>query len=248
MKLADIVKEALLQLGENGTHKVMVGMNHAQDLWRTLNMDVMRGIHTERLEVTDLRTIDFPSDYVEYKKLAVCIPGGILRSLGKSDRMCMITTDDCGDELPVDGGDPRGIPPDLVDAEDYYYYWTFNDYGGQYGRGAGYAQEGYFREDRENKRFQLSSAVTGTHIVLEYITTGLVAYKDTEVHEFAVQAVKEYVKWKMCEGKNSKRQASEQYEQNYWREYRNLRKRNNRGDLDEIMTALRRGFKASARN
>ena len=105
VSLNEIINRTLFQMGETGTQKKLVALTHAQDIWRKLNFDVMRNVKTVVLPLDAAKTVGYPPDYVDYDLIGMPVDGGgIIRAYGRNPNMRPLVTDDCGNEVALDGG------------------------------------------------------------------------------------------------------------------------------------------------
>ena len=207
-----------------------------------LNMDVS-GIPTVTLLTIDETTCraDLPEDYLNYKRIGVCI-GGRVVDLGRDDTLCLNrVVDDCGDQqaIPVtpDPRDSTAIPFNGVPLP-MDFWWGGN--GGMFGLGAGNNKNGYYRIDKENDQILFASSVSGT-IVLEYLSTPKKNKGEFVVHPYCVEALKAFIEWRMT-NKKQYMGAWQISRTEYYNQRRLAKARFDTFTLGEIYQALNKSF------
>lgn len=208
-----------------------------------LNMDVS-GIPTITTLEIDENTCraDLPEDYLNYKRIGVCI-GGRVVSLGRDDTLCLNpSVDDCGDLQAI------LVTPDPRDFTDTPFngtplplgYANYGSNGGIFGLGGGNNKNGYYRIDKENNQILFASSVSGT-IVLEYLSTPKKDKGEFVVHPYCVEALKAFIEWRMT-NKKMAMGAWQLSRTEYYNQRRLSKARFNNFTLEEIYQALNKSF------
>lgn len=133
-----------------------------------------------KLPVTSINTADLPDDFVDYKKIGLCINGKIW-TLSRSDNMCMTITEECGEETNTN----TKIESFVVD-------------GTYYGLGGGYNISN-FQIDYVNRRIKLDGNIPGGYIILEYTSTGIELSGNIILPIIALEALIAWVHFKRTE-------------------------------------------------
>lgn len=136
--------------------------------------------HDFDLEVTKVVAVDatthtfsFPSDYVRYTALATPIDG----------RWWLFTRDQ--QIVPLTDDDGAAIVDSVVDVADYKFPTDFSSGGGW--------NKYNFREDRENRRFQLGGAIPEV-TVLKYVSNGIDATGDINIPRYAARTLEYWIR------------------------------------------------------
>lgn len=184
-------------------HKYAFALSYAIDGVKELHYDVAGEVKTVVLPIdANTKSVNFPADYSNYTKIGVCINGNLI-TLGLNPYMCTeVKYDDCGDLTTFEGGNLKGMQYN-VDAEgepSWGGYWFYNagGNGAMYGHGGGFSKHGYYKEDREHRRFLFNSDIRASEIVLEYVTNGYTPGETTLVWEQAKDALIAYIEWIDC--------------------------------------------------
>ena len=137
-------------------------------------------VHDFELEVTKVVTVNattntfsYPSDYVRYVAIATPIEG----------RWWLFTRDD--QIIPLKDDDGATVVDSLVDVADYKFPTDFSSGGGW--------NKYNFREDQENRRFQLGGA-TPDVVVLKYVSTGIDADGDINIPRYSARTLEYWVR------------------------------------------------------
>jgi len=244
-KLREIVSERLIEMGESNLNKYARAYQLAVACLRSLNMDLSGVPKIVSLSINSNDTVDLPNDYLQYTRVAICDKNGNLRSLGINNNFCLNQkTNDCGDPQSKDikiGG--MSYSPNMF----------FNNYrngeviGKFFGLGGGNNAVGSFRIDRDRNQILLGALGRDySHIVLEYISDIDSVNDDYEVHPYIVEAVKDYITWKMYAFNPKMMLGDKQlFEKSYWNNYRLAKNRFAAFTTDEFLQAIRSGNFAS---
>lgn len=191
MTLFNLCKELLLEIGDNSPHKLARFIQYGIAGLREFSLDFSGGaITTVSLTVNANGTADLPSDYIRYRRIAVCDSDGNLHDLGWNPDMCPLAPDDCGALTEVAG--TNGL---------IAFGYSDNDFrngevlGRQFGLGGGNNTRGYYKIDETNGFIVLQN-FTGDNVWLEYVADlKRNSNGEFEVHPYIVTALKAFIRW-----------------------------------------------------
>jgi len=138
-----------------------------------------------------LQTVDMPSDYEYYTKVAINVNGRYLTLTMNPNMPLDRRTDTCGDEVVENNNIPSF---DIYQQVNYGYGYRFaghyragNYVGELYGLGGGFNRAGYFTIDEKLRRFQFTN-VPRTEVVIEYVSNNV--GEGTMVDDMAVPVIR----------------------------------------------------------
>jgi len=254
--LTDICNELLIEMGEAQSNKFARYFQLGLSCLREQNMDLSGVFKVATLTVSSNDTVDLPSDYLNYSRIALCGRDGQLHSLGRNDNICLDKNyNSCGEVSNENNPVPTSSQATTVAG----IWWT-SDYlddnirngeliGRFFGIGGGNNANGYYRIDLANGQIQLGRIPTGTDsIVLEYLADINSVDGDFEVHPFLVETVKNWIYWKLiardrARNGNEKEMAMIDFQKSE----RISRIRFNSRTADEWLAAFRHGNQASVK-
>lgn len=192
---ADIlVREMLIETGESTLHKYARYLQYIISGLREFNLDTSGIPKAVLLTVNSNNTVDLPSDYIAYIRIATCGDDGNLHHLGHNPKMCYLETDDCGD-LKKATGTGEGS---FSDAEGGHLR---NDeaIGRYFGVGGGNNANGYFRIRPRDGYIELQGFDDST-VWLEYLAD-IERNEEGEfkIHPYLVEALKDWIQWKVIQ-------------------------------------------------
>ena len=165
--------------------------------YKELNYTILPTIKVDYFKLSDIYTIDFPDDYVDYVMIAMDI-GGRLVTLSVNPKIPLSRKrNDCGEPI-VDFTSNLNTDVGylLPYTNGYFFASTYRNgqyVGERFAHGGGFNRYGYFRVDYEMKRFQFQNTIPNVEIVMEYKSTGIDCNGDALVPDDAVQAIVAYV-------------------------------------------------------
>ena len=176
-----------------------------------LNLWHLNNIEVEYLRMSEAKTVDLPSDFVDWLKIGVPI-GGKLRVLTNHKQILFPRT--------FKDGAPVGNTDDGTISGAIYLTGHFRDgqyVGGLYGLPGGIDQA-YYRIDKETRTIIFSGSVPRAEIVLEYISNGIKLQGTTVIPREAVPALRAWALWQNIEnnpkvGATEKERKKSQYEE-----------------------------------
>jgi hypothetical protein len=195
-----------------------------------------------------IATLPFPSDYVQFSRIGT-VEGDRVKTMIQNNKLALAQSlNSCGQPINNSPYLPNyQLPASGLVADYSYYSVSYADTSGAiYGFGnGGYLNDGQFRVDLENRRFQFSSDWASKTIYLEYVGTGLNPTGNTVVDENARKTIKLYIRWQAAEtSKNSTEAAIERARLNYWNENLTATKRMV-VNLDKILGIARESYKGT---
>jgi len=223
------VHSVMADLDETSTVNYPRYLKWAIDCFNELNLYVSPVIKTVELQIEDNLTIPYPEDYINYVAIGVNI-NGKLWTLTRNDDIALDRRENC----PVALAEAVTLSQDQTQNQilsiipyRYYFGGTFRGgqyVGEQYAFGGGWNYKGYYTEDHEKKRFQFSSAVPKSTIVLEYKSTGIDCDGSVQVPMPSIPAIVSYIHWKRIEHNNRVPMADKERKYSLWKvEFQKLR-------------------------
>lgn len=152
--------------------------------------------HLDTIEVVYLRmssakTVDLPTDFVDYTKIGIPV-NGKLRILTKKDNILLPRS--FADGAPVGNADDENSTSGSIFFVDHFRNGQFT--AGLYGLSGG-IDSAYYRIDRESRQIVFSGTVVRGEVVLEYVSSGIKLSGQTNIPRETVPALQAYVAWNM---------------------------------------------------
>lgn len=223
--LSEVVGAYLLENGEPEV-KRMKFMQLAISGLHELSLDYTGVPKMATLPLTAVDTVNLPSDYINYMKIAIVGRGGELHSLGVNNDMSLHQRRDIrgrineqylrnhqqNENTQFEAKILQAQEPIEVDSNfwaanfqsDYFpeHYRNGEVTGGFYNIGGGRNSNGYYRVDAANGVIHIKCPAM-PYIVLEYLADLERINKDgrmqLQVHPFFVECLKEWIYWKSIE-------------------------------------------------
>ncbi len=223
----------------------------AKEALRDWTLDKRNEVNVVVDVTTNIATLPFPDDYLKWSKIGTVV-GDRIKTLIVNNKLALVhSLDSNGDPInnppytPNYTGSTSSIISGTVIGNGYYYYDVSNT--GIYGFGnGGYLNDGQFRVDLANRRFQFSSDWTNKTIYLEYVSTGLNPTAATVVDGNASKTIKRYIRWQAIETSRTSSMAEKmRAEEQYWNENLTASKRTLDVSIDKILGIAREGYKTS---
>lgn len=239
MTLDQLIREYLVEIGEDTTHKYRRFLQYGISGLREFNLDTNGVPTTVILPVNANDTVNLPDDYINYIKIAICSDDGNLHALGFNPNMCLPRDlDDCGNEEANTGGGTGGI----IDSEGGHF--LNNEQVGRYfGLGGGTNSHGYYKIDKKNNWISLQN-YTSEEIWLEYLAKiGRDTNGEFQVHPYLEFALKQWMAW-LSILRNPRHSVNQEVraKHNFLSEKRKANKRFGRFTFEEAVQAKRRTF------
>lgn len=234
ISVEEVIQNLLIEEGKSSEHEYLRYFNIAMSGLKELNFDTVRQIKSIELEIDHKNTVNLPTDYVSYLRIATANSNGELNYLGTRDRINLV----------------HGVTSSNTEDKTQHPVFTDNTPGdglwGRYGQGGGNNANGYYRENFEEETIEFSS-VTGK-VIIEYISDGSSDLEGDriKIHSFAEEALKSYIYWKSIYRKrainmNEKMLAKKEY----YNQKRLARARMQSFNKQEAMQTTRKAFKQS---
>lgn len=245
-KLQDIVSEWLVENGKNESQRARLYTIALSGL-RELHLDVNGIVKIVELCINENDTVDLPTDFIRYSKIAVAGNDGRIYTLGRDNSINLSPS--CGDQ----GRTFTNSNP--IDAFTGYpfsgYFYGVNGFtGGVFGLGGGTNNYGYYRYKRETNQLWLTnlSLPSGCTIVLEYISDINSDGDDFIVHPYIIQTIKDWISWKYVAGDRNTNLGEKQLRQkNFYNSLRIAKNRYASCTPEEWAIELRKTNTASVR-
>ncbi len=273
--LTAIVSELMIEMGQSQNNQQARMYQLGMACLREQNMDLSGFPKIVSLVPNANDTVDLPSDYLNYTRIAICGPDGVLHSLGRNDNLCLDKNyTACG--VPSNQNNSgslntqatttgvnnlngnNGLQNTFWAAVDN---WDDNYRNGElmgrfFGIGGGNNANGYYRIDIPNGQILLAGGWAWTAnnngimptIVLEYLADIEASGNDYIVHPFLIETVKDYIFWKLI-ARDRNRNANEKQMAmiDYQKSERLSRIRFNSRTLENWAEAFRFGNKAAVK-
>lgn len=248
--LDQIVKQTLIDLGENTEHKYMKFLQWAIRGIKEFNYDLLNEPKTEIFSLNDDHTIDLPDDYINWSKVGIIRHGKIFTLQQNSSFAFPRAVDDCGKSIH----DITSVT--CLAAEQtqkvtgpwtiFFNYRNGRNLGNLFGLGGGFNPFGYFRVDKEKHQMAFTSEVPNGDLVLEYIAMNVNPDGSAKVHLFVEESLIAFVHWKRVQQRKDIPQIEKaRARHDYFEERRRARSRLNNFSLEDWLKAGRKGYSLS---
>jgi hypothetical protein len=241
--LSDICNELLIEMGESQSNKFARFYQLGVAGLRKMNFNTIGVPKVVELTISSADTAPLPNDYVRYTKIALCIDGR-LYCLGEDNSLCLNKNyDDCGN--PVAHG--NNITPNGFVSTQYYadHYRNGENMGRFFGIGADNNLLGYYRIDKENNQILFSELTCSASVVMEYLADINSIDGDFEVHPFCVEALKDWIFWKLKQRSSKPLGEQQLAEQNFRDSSRLMRMMVTSSTKEEWVAAFQSGNQAT---
>lgn len=200
--LDSIIKELLNEMGEETPAKYAQLLNMGKSCYMELNQDIsgstkiktygMPGIDGVDYEIsTDTITAPLPDDFINYKRIGVCI-NNVMIPLGYNPLMCL-------DKMYDDCGNPEvrhnRVGQDVF-LEYPLHYRNGSELGAYFGMGGGGNAFGYYRIDLAHWQIQFGSVTSSYPIVVEYLADIEKVDGQFIVHPYLSETIKAGMAWR----------------------------------------------------
>jgi hypothetical protein len=255
--LEQLVREELIERGEPNESKFprlyQIGISCLRNEVNNSVNGYLKGCY---LTINDNDTVDLPSDYKDYKTLAVCGKDGKLHPLGRRSDGCYPATGDCGN-LEKDSG--INVNDGIIGLGFGFPTGSGNGYtnhvkngsfvGRFFGQGGGNNANGYYRFFEDEGYIVLYNFPYGNQtnqVFLEYLADIRQVNNDYQVHAYNEEMVKAWLWWKSI-AKSKAYPANEKMmaRKEYYNQKRLARQKHNKSTLQEFAEALRTNNKLS---
>lgn len=251
--LDNIVKQVLLDIGENTEHKYMRFLQWAIRGLKEFHYDVLNEPKTVVFKtINDNHTIDMPADYVNWSKVGVIRGGKIFTLQQNATFPFPRLKDDCGVEIN-DFASVTCLAAEQTQKVTgpwtiFFNYRNGRNLGNLFGLGGGFNPFGYFRVDKEMNQIAFTSEVPNGPIVLEYVHNGINPDGSAKVHVFVEEALIAFIHWKRTQQERGRAQSEKaRARHDYFEERRRARSRLSQFSMEDWLKAGRKGYSLSPR-
>jgi hypothetical protein len=247
-----IVRNECLAQEDYNLSNYMRYLSFAKEGLKDWSLDKKSDIKVVVDVTSNIATLPFPSDYVQWSRIGT-VEGDRVKTMIENNKLALVQSlNDQGQPINNSPYQPNFQTPmaggvsGILGSAYYSYTLNYDNSGAIYGFGnGGYLNDGQFRVDSANRRFQFSSDWASKTIYLEYVGTGLNATGQTVVDENASKAIKLYIRWQALEvSKTASLGEKARAEQKYWDENLTATKRLV-VNLDKILGIAREGYKTT---
>lgn len=188
-----IVARVQSDTGDNSTTNYQRYLQWAINGWKELNLAIMPNIKVGYFTISDIYTVDWPDDYIDYTLIGLVV-GGEVVTLSVNPKIPLSRKkDECGEEI-VDAVASVASGNKLFDSFLIAPHFRNGQYvGEQYAQGGGFNRYGYFRVDHDMRRFQFQNIMPSLEIVIEYKSSGIDDMGNATVPDDATQCLVDYV-------------------------------------------------------
>ena len=242
---------------------------HALRGIREMGFDLSKIIRSVKISVNSANnTIELPDDFVDWRKVGVVGPDGIVYVLGEnknvnySQAYANASGTKVGNAASAVDSDGDGVNDridsksstagtsassnDITQGLDSFIYrnYVYGNHSGLYGIGGGHFQGG-FRVNLDQNRIELEANDSISEVVIEYIADEARS-KNPSIHVYAEEALMSYMYYKIIERKssvpaNEKARARTEY----YNERRKANARIKSFTKEEALKTIRKNYKQS---
>ena len=242
---------------------------HALRGIREMGFDLSKIIRSVKISVnSNNNTIELPDDFVDWRKVGVVGPDGIVYVLGEnknvnySQAYANASGTKVGNAASAVDSDGDGVNDridsksstagtsassnDITQGLDSFIYrnYVYGNHSGLYGIGGGHFQGG-FRVNLDQNRIELEANDSISEVVIEYIADEARS-KNPSIHVYAEEALMSYMYYKIIERKssvpaNEKARARTEY----YNERRKANARLKSFTKEEALKTIRKNYKQS---
>jgi hypothetical protein len=233
--LDNIIREECLIQDDYGLHNYLKYLTFAKEALRDLRLNHKNEVSVVIGTTSSIATLAFPDDYLQWSRIGT-LEGDRIKHFIVNNHLAFHTDDN--DNANYSAYAPTGSVS--LYTPDYDAYGTIYGFGN-----GGYLNDGQFREDKANRRFQFSSEWTDTEVYLEYVGTGLHPSQATVVDGNTSKTIKLYIRWQAIEtSRTASLGEKERARQLYYDEYYIATKRS-MVNLDKILGIARQAYKTT---
>lgn len=225
---------------------------------RKFHYDITGSFRSVLLDVQPNGTVAWPCDYLDYSTLGVINHAGEIVPLKHNEQLSTLKQAYLASQnavVPVPQI-PNVLGYGPLDVTGIPFYWL-NYYGGGeygwihlYGFGGGSPRIGEFTVDTANKCFYVPHGFPYQQLMLEYLSDGYdLGCKDYMIDVFAVEAIKQYIRWsQMVDLPKKYSMAEREYQRKQWIiQRRDAKVRINKARINEMQSVFREKIKLTAK-
>lgn len=244
--LNNIVREECLIQDDFNLSNYLKYLVFAKEALRSWKLDKKSETTVLVSTTSSIATLAFPDDYLQWSRIGT-LEGDRVKNFIVNNHLALYHTEEDGVEVNNSPYEPSFSTPISNGVNTAYSYGVlYNPSGSIYGFGnGGYLNDGQFRIDAVNRRFQFSSDYADTEVYLEYVGTGLHPTAATVVDGNTSLTIKRYIRWQAIETSRTASMGEKQRaEQQYWSENYTASKRAV-VSLDKILGIAREAYKTT---
>lgn len=244
--LNNIIREECLIQEDYNLSNYLKYLTFAKEALRDWKLDKKNETTVLVSTTSSIATLSFPDDYLQWSRIGT-LEGDRVKNFIVNNHLALYHATEDGEEVNNSQYQPSFITPVSDGMNTAYGYGVlYNPSGSIYGFGnGGYLNDGQFRIDAANRRFQFSSDYADTEVYLEYIGTGLHPTAATVVDGNTSKTIKRYIRWQAIETSRTASLGEKQRaEQQYWSENYTASKRAV-VNLDKILGIGREAYKTT---
>jgi hypothetical protein len=249
LTLSEVVNSFLIEQGEDSEHKFAQYLTFGLRILKELNMDVKGGLRSRILtpDPNNKNRYNLPPDCVKLSRIGIC-DNGMLVGMAVEPNLCLVEKlDDCGNVViqPIASDSQT-----LTNAYELSIYWTdefaYGEYiGGRYGQRGGQSRAGVYRVDEEQRQIIAGSLISGTELIIEYVSDGVSDPESIYVHPLLEEALIAGIRWIAIRSKKRiPMNAILEARKEYYNQKRLARARNF-PSKDELIQYARRGYQSA---
>lgn len=221
---------------------------------RDMGFDLMKIVRSLKMPVEDNNTVELPQDFVDWVKVGIVGPNGIIQVLGENKNINISQSYEVinGEYYDADGDglydrvDDKGATDstDMSSEASIFFsnYMHNGTLGRLYGVGGGH-YKGQFRVNLDQNRIELMTNTPAGEVVIEYIADEALS-SNPRVHKYAEEALRCYIYYKLVERKSSvPANEKARARQEYYNERRLANARIKSFTKDEALRTIRKNFK-----
>jgi hypothetical protein len=236
------VNSALMDINEDQSRYEQF-LHWALEAAKDWHMDQAKEVKTVELTMSETKTVDLPSDFVDWVKVGIKC-GNVIKTFVHDEKLTF--HHECIDGKVVPNEECSDVNLWDFDTSNIEYpFWNFN--GTNYPiMGLAYQSNGlgYFRYHRECNELQFRTVVpANAKIILEYISDGWDPTRKTLIHPYAAKLIKLYIHWmRLKYNTNVPRALAQEAKQEYWDEFDRVQYRMFDLTIEDILEVSRQSF------
>lgn len=192
--LDSVIEDLQAELGSSTQHDYSDLLTLMVRGIEDLHYDVNGYMKRKEIEPDTMGVVQLPDDFVKEVKIGVITSSGHLVFLGRNQNIFK-PTDNCGNMYTPTSGSSSAYGISNMDSTASQHYRNGEIIGAYYGVG-GRSTAGEFRMNREANRIELSSNLSGSIVVLDYIARPSQINGKFHIHEFLREPLMRYAMWK----------------------------------------------------
>lgn len=242
-----IIRDECLVQDDLNLSNYLKYLSFAKEALRSWKLDKKNETTVLVSTTSSIATLAFPDDYLQWSRIG-SIEGDRVKNFIVNNHLALYHATEDGAEVNNSPYQPNFGGPLNSALQNAYslYNLNYNNSGSIYGFGnGGYLNDGQFRIDAANRRFQFSSDWASKEVYLEYVGTGLHPTAATVVDGNTSKSIRLYIRWQALEvSRTASLGEKQRAEQQYWNENLTATKRSV-VNLDKILGISREAYKTT---